>query len=194
MTEDKPTTAEQERRRFFRIDDEVGLALTPVAASDEEAAIAAHQGSTNRIGLLNELRGMRYEHLPQQRSLESKFPTVASYIRILERQLDILAQAIDGRDDFPSKPNTMANISAQGLSLMTDEVFAIDSMVSVKLALFPDLCRIEALGRVVRGETTSPKADVAIEFTHLRDADREAIIRHIYLLQRQRLQARYEDE
>ncbi|EGV31097.1 type IV pilus assembly PilZ [Thiorhodococcus drewsii AZ1] len=194
MTEDKPSTAEQERRRFFRIDDEVGLVLTPVAASEEEAAIATHQGNINRVGLLNELRGMRYEHLPQQRSLESKFPTVASYIRILERQLDILARAIDGQDDFPNEPNTTANISAQGLSLITDTVFTMDSMVSVKLALFPDHCRIEALGRVVRGETTSSKADVAIEFTHLREADREALIRHIYLLQRQRLQARYEDD
>lgn len=78
----------------------------------------------------------------------------------------------------------------QSLSLRTAEEFAPGSLVSVKLALFPGPCRIETLARVVRCEGQDTGSNLALEFTHLRDVDREALIRHVCHLERQRLQAR----
>ncbi|EXJ16754.1 PilZ domain-containing protein [Imhoffiella purpurea] len=194
MTDTSPTSQDQERRRFYRIQDEIGIKLTPIAAADEQAAIDAFENDSRCAGLLNELRGMRYQHLPQQRSLENKFPTVAAYVRTLERQIDMLALAIDGRDDFPTAASHLANISAQGISLTIDGSYPIGSLVDVKMTLFPGPCRVEALGRVVRNDANSPSGEVALDFSHLRDADREALIRHVYMLQRHQLQARMPDD
>lgn len=183
---------EQDRRRYFRINDQVGLKLVGIRTEDEAAVIADFANSSARVGLVNELRAVHETHLPERRSLETRFPTVASYIRMLERQIEILAFALDDRDDFPGKPDHPVNLSAQGLSLQTDEGFAIDSLVEVSLALFPDRSRIKALARVVKCDAEELGA-TALEFSHLRDADREAIIHHVHALQRRRLQAHFED-
>lgn len=178
---------EQERRRYFRIDDQVGLALTPIAAADEDAALAGFADSSARVGLINEMRALREQHLPQRRALESRFPTVAAYIGSLERQIEILALAIGQRDDFPSHPDTPANISGQGIGLLADLGVEIGALIDIKLALFPDRCRIEALARVIKIDRTADGVETVMEFTHLREADREAIIHHVHALQRTRL-------
>ena len=186
--------SEQERRRYFRIDDHVGLQLTAIPAADEAAAIRNFADASTRVGLINELRAIREKHLPQRRSLESRFPTVAAYIGSLERQIETLAFALDERDDFPRSPETPVNLSGQGLSLRTDLGLAIGSLVEVKLALFPDRSRINALARIVKLDGGENGAETALEFTHLREADREAIIHHVHAVQRVRLLAQTLDE
>ncbi|MBK5963889.1 pilus assembly protein PilZ [Thiocystis minor] len=181
--------SEQERRRYFRIDDQIGLKLTPIPAADEAAAISGFADASARVGLVNELRAIREKHLPQRRSLDVRFPTVAAYVDMLERQIEVLAFAIDQRDDFPRDADTPVNLSGQGLSLRPDRGLEIGSLVQVRLALFPDRSRIEALARVVKCDNGENGLETALEFSHLRDADREAIIHHVHTLQRLRLQA-----
>lgn len=185
---------EQERRRYFRIDDQVGLKLVGIAAADEATAIASFDDSSARAGLVNELRAVREKHLPERRNLETRFPTVASYIEMLERQIEIIAFAIDDRDDFPNEPSQAVNLSAQGLSLASETGFAMGSLVEVSLALFPDHSRIKALARVVKCDAEETGMVTALEFVYLREADREAIIHHVHALQRRRLQANFEAE
>lgn len=185
---------EQEKRRYFRIDDRVGLKLVGIAVADEATVIANFDDASARVGLLNELRAMRDQHLPQRRSLEARFPTVASYIEILEQQIQLIAFAIDNRDDFPSEPSHAVNLSAQGLSLAEETDFALGSLVDVSLALFPDRRRIKALARVVTCDEDETDRATSLEFAYLRNADREAIIHHVHALQRRRLQAQFEDE
>lgn len=53
---------------------------------------------------------------------------------------------------------------------------------------------IRALARVVRCDAVEDGGyRIAVDFTHLREADREAIIRHVYRLQRLQLQAQAEE-
>lgn len=185
---------EQERRRYFRIDDQVGLKLVGIAAADEAAAIANFDDASARAGLVNELRAVRERHLPERRNLENRFPTVASYIEMLERQIEIIAFAIDDRDEFPKAPSHAVNLSAQGMSLASDEGFAMGSLVEVSLALFPDHSRVKALARVVKCDAEEVGMVTALDFVYLREADREAIIHHVHALQRRRLQANFEAE
>ncbi|NEX23208.1 PilZ domain-containing protein [Thiorhodococcus mannitoliphagus] len=183
---------DQERRRYFRIEDEVGLLVTPISPADEAAAIAGFDDEEGHASLMNELRALRDAHLPQRRSLEYKFPTVAAYMRMVEKQIDLLAAAVGDENGYPAAPDTPVNLSAQGLSYEAQEPLEMDSLVEVRLTIFPDRCGIKALGRIVRCEGDEGCGDTAVEFTHLRDADREAIIRHVHLLQRLRLQANTE--
>lgn len=185
---------EQERRRYFRIDDEVGLLTTPVPTQDEARIMAGFDDEKAPLSLINELRSVRDMHLPQRRSLEYKFPTVAAYVRMLESQIDMLALAIEDDEGFVAAPNSRVNLSAQGVSFDDGEPLEIGSLVEVKLTLFPDLIRIRTLARVVRCEADPSCKSTALDFTHLRDADREAIIRHVHLLQRLRLREHNEAE
>ncbi len=188
------TMREQERRRYFRIDDKVGLLTTPIPTQDEARVMADFNEEKAPLCLINELRAVRDTHLPQRRSLEYKFPTVAAYVRMLESQIDMLALAIQNDDGFVATPNTRVNLSAQGVSFDDSEPLEVGSLLEVRLTLFPDLIHIRTLARVVRCEADPSCKSTALDFTHLRDADREAIIRHVHLLQRLRLRAHSEAE
>lgn len=193
MSRDSDQAAQdRERRRYFRIEDEVGLRVTPIPAAEEARAIDAFEDERSHASLMNELRALRDAHLPQRRSLEYKFPTVATYVRLLEKQIDLLAQAIGDDDGYAADPDTAVNLSAQGLCFDRDEPLEIGSLVELKLTLFPDLTHIRTLARVIRSEEPSDKG-TAVELTHLREADKEAIVRHVHTLQRLRLQAQAEE-
>nr|WP_207280962.1 PilZ domain-containing protein [Thiocystis violacea] len=180
---------EQDRRRYFRIEDRVGLQLEAIRPEDEASLIASIDDPSARAGLFNELRAVRDKHLPERRSLEYKFPTVAAYVKVLEKQIEILALAIGDGEGFSVTPDTLVNLSAQGMSLDQGEIFALDSLVEARLTLFPDRCHIRAIARVIRSDQESAVRRTALDFVHLRDADREAIIRHVHMLQRLQLQA-----
>lgn len=202
MTKDQPVqpSAQEEhndrdRRRYFRIEDRMGLTIVPVEAAEEARLIESLDAPSSRAGLLNDLHAIRELHLPEQRALEYKFPTVATYVKVIELQIEALAQAIGEGEGFPSSADTEACISAQGLGLDWPDALEIDSLVELRLTLFPDRVHIRALARVVRCDEADDKPgyQIAVDFAYLREADREAIIRHVYRLQRLQLQAQAEE-
>ncbi|WP_242482217.1 PilZ domain-containing protein [Thiocystis violacea] len=168
--------------------------VRPIPAEEEEQAITSFADERSHASLANELRALRDLHLPQRRSLDYKFPTVSAYVRMLEKQIDMLALAIGDENGFSAAPNTLANLSAQGLSFDGGDDLATDALVELRLTLFPDRCHIRVLARVVRCRVDQACKSTALEFAHIREADREAIIRHIHLLQRLQLQASAEAE
>lgn len=183
-------TPDQERRRYFRIDDEVALTLKPVPAEEEARAVERFQDASQHFGLLNDLRAVRTEHLPLRRQLQHRHGAMMSYIGVLERQLELLAMALDAHWNGPQLPNAQVNLSAQGLRCDSDLALPPGSLVEIWLMLFPEHSRIHALGRVVEmSEADACVHSIAIDFTHLREADQEAIAQHVHNLQIQRLRA-----
>ena len=173
----------------------MGLTIVPVEAAEEARLIESLDAPSSRAGLLNDLHAIRELHLPERRALEYKFPTVATYVKVIELQIEALAQAIGEGEGFPSSADTEACISAQGLGLDWPDALEIDSLVELRLTLFPDRVHIRALARVVRCDEADDKPgyQIAVDFAYLREADREAIIRHVYRLQRLQLQAQAEE-
>ena len=185
---------DRDRRRYFRINDRMGLKLVPVGAAEKARLIESLEAPSSRAGLLNDLHAIRELHLPARRALEYRFPTVATYIKVIESQIDALAQAVGDGEGFPSSADTEACISAQGLALDWPVALEIDSLVDLRLTLFPDRVHIRALARVVRCDATDDQGyRIAVDFEHVREADREAIIKHVYRLQRLQLQAHAEE-
>jgi hypothetical protein len=185
---------DRDRRRYFRIEDHMGLLVVPIGPAEQARLIESLDSPSSRAGLLNDLHAIRELHLPERRALEYKFPTVAAYVKVIESQIETLAQAIGDGEDFPTSPDTDACLSAQGVGFDWPEVLAVDSHVELRLTLFPDRVHIRALARVVRCDAAEDRGyRIAVDFEHMREADREAIIRHVYRLQRLQLQAQAEE-
>ncbi|QIK36784.1 PilZ domain-containing protein [Caldichromatium japonicum] len=187
-------TEEANRRRYFRIDDRIGLRLKPINLIEADRLIETLETRSSRAGLVNDLKAIRELHLPDRRALEYKFPTVATYIKVIENQLDALAQALSDSEGFPDTADIEVNLSAQGLSCFWPEALPVNSRAEIKLTLFPERIYVQALVRVLRCDPIdADRYQIALDFVHLRDADREAIIRHVCRLQRQQLQAKAEE-
>ena len=82
--------------------------------------------------------------------------------------------------DQPSKP---VNLSAGGLALDAGESLEAGTEVEIKLLLLPSYTGIVAFGEVVGVEKAEENPAyphrLRINFSHIRDADRDALIRHI---------------
>lgn len=177
-------TQARERRRFFRIDDAVALAVTPLSRDERDARLKTLQ-DTPQGSLVGELHVEREGLLPVMRELETSQPAVARYLRLLERQVDLLARAIgDPGDTLPDAPTHDVNLSAQGIRFPHGEALEPGTSVELSLKLFPSRLRLVLLGEVVACQATNTNAfDVAVDFRDITPADQELLIKHIHARQ-----------
>ena len=82
--------------------------------------------------------------------------------------------------DQPTKP---VNLSAGGLALDSAETLDLGTQVEIKLLLLPSYTGVVAFGEVIgvvaSEDNPAYPHRLRINFSHIRDSDRDALIRHI---------------
>jgi len=87
-------TRDKERRRFFRIDDQVNLYYKKV---DEKKVTPASHMSDNVLGncsLSAALELISQESRVMMHRLERTEPDVADYLKLIESKIDLISQAV----------------------------------------------------------------------------------------------------
>ena len=86
-------------------------------------------------------------------------------------------------NDLGDHPTHHISLSASGLSFHGSEELAQGATLEVKLLMFPSYVCVLAFGSVVHCRATVGGAGAAyqigVDFTHVREADRELIARHV---------------
>ena len=92
------------------------------------------------------------------------------------------------------------NLSAGGMCAGVKEDLAAGAAVEIRMLLFPSFTGLMIYGTVVDTVPARDEADAArfpyqtrIEFTHIREQDRELLIRHLLRRQSMQLRDRQED-
>lgn len=185
MLQDKLIEA-AERRRFFRIEDR--LALRYRLLDDDELASALARLESGYPDKLSLASGFAATSAQMRHTLDRfrrDMPDVASYLEALNEKLDLLVQLLATTDDdVGSQPTQEVSLSASGISFTADEPLPAHSNIEVKMLLFPSYTCILAFGTVVHcgpAETGRPSGrySVGVDFTNLREADRDLIVRHV---------------
>jgi hypothetical protein len=182
-----------ERRQFFRIDDEVYLEYRLL---DEESyrqrlqmPVSRQEGEADLALQLQSLSSQSSSLLAMIRKRE---PEIGQYLSIVDRKLELLAQAVLGRQaNLLHVPNHRVDISGNGLAFFADKALETGSRLELHLMLFPSHTMINALGKVVYCTAVpsgKPKPyRIGVEFTLLAEIARDALIRHTLELQSARL-------
>ena len=135
------------------------------------------------------------DHLPGEtdyslsRTLSGQLdPEVARFLDHLDRKLSWLLDVVSRREDETERNSRMvpAILSGCGISFPCDGLDR-DNHVLLTLHLSADpMSRVEVIGKVVRVcyESDEPRT-VGIEFEQITEADREAIIRYTFQIQRE---------
>ncbi len=173
-----------ERRRFFRIDDEVELALQPVAAADEETRIDDFWQNEHAYSIRNNYNFQIEQHIADFHRIDKRMPELARYLRVLERQIDRITEKLAVDDSDSILERQLVNISAQGLLCRSDDAPAPGSLVELTLKLLPSGLRLVIMARVIKAEAGDEGEDdasrVALDFEHLHEADREILVKYIH--------------
>jgi hypothetical protein len=194
----------ENRRRFFRIDDAVRLSYRALDAdelADRVARLA--EGLGGSFALMASLSAVTHRMSVSLRRIEQHSGDVAAYLRALDQKIEAVARALLLQDPaLPAMAEEPVNLSAGGLAIVAQQCLPTGTAVEVRLLLLPPMVGILAFGTVV--ECTDPPVDggylpgsrlMRVDFTHIRDEDRDLLIRHMLRRQGERLrQARQAPE
>lgn len=180
----------QERRQYFRIEDSVRLSYKRVSQAELEARLNDRsQEVSSRFTALGSLQNITQEMAGVLRKVEAQAPEVARYLRALDRKVDLLGRALlNQHEELLEQPAKAVNLSASGISFDAAEPLEVGSLLEIKLLLLPDYVGMLIFGEVIACEER-PEHDrqqgccTRVNFVHLREEDRDVLIRHV--LQRQ---------
>lgn len=116
--------------------------------------------------------------------------SVLDFLETINAKLDMLLSLANRghlESSFPVAVN-IVEISGAGLIFTADREFALDDRLEVVLFLsqFP-LQMAGALGRIHRRDDRAGRSAWAVDFTFIREQDREAIVRFVFQQQRERI-------
>lgn len=183
----------EDRRQFFRIDDEVSLFYKQV---EEQKAIAASQVTDDVLSncsLVTALDVLDQESRIILYRLEKHQPEIAEYLKIIDSKISLVAQAVMRQGhDFSEGNIRNANISASGLAFECDETMQEGEFLEIKLLLTSCLAVIVIYGKVIHcKENTLANAampyQIGIEYINLKEQDREVLIKHVVKRQMQQI-------
>lgn len=116
--------------------------------------------------------------------------TLMDFLETINAKLDMLLSIASQdhlQNNFPISIN-IVEISGAGLIFMADREFQLDDRVELVIFLSQIPLRIAgAIGRIHRRDEISAKSAWVVDFTAIRETDREAIVQFVFRQQREQI-------
>ena len=187
---------EPERRRYFRIDDEVCLEydiITEEEYANAETELVQIQQSS--FALSADFATLNYEYNPILNSIKTTYPEIGQYFDFLNRKLDALSHHLL-EEEIPCDESTrqIVNLSASGIAFSCDQQLGENQPLRIRLVLLPEKIGIVVFGRVQHCEKRDSEDlyRICIDFEHIRFDDQELMIKHNLNKQMQELRQKSE--
>lgn len=196
-----PLSVDDDRRDYFRIDDVVKISYHRVPTEElTERLERLEEEFSSNFTVMSSFSAIGQQMALQLHRIESNSPDVAACIKALDQKLNILGQAFMAQEDgLIEQPAQAVNISAGGIALNGVEEIKIGTTLEIKLLLLPSLTGVLIYGEVVacdaneESDSDDYPYQLRIDFSHMRESDRDILIRHILRRQGEWLRKRREE-
>jgi len=203
MTEQKTQTGTgKDRRNFFRIDDTVRMSLRRVPPEELEKRLDRHEHDlAGNFTVLSSLTAITAQMTAGLRRIENRDPDLAAYLRAIDQKIEVIGRAFIAQEpDLVAEVAVPVNLSAGGMCAGVEEHYEPGTELEIRMLLFPSFTGLMIYGSVVEcspaegGDASAGFQHLArIEFSHIREQDRELLIRHLLRLQSNQLRDRQEN-
>lgn len=204
MTENKlQQQTDQDRRSYFRIDDTVRMSLRRVPPAEVEASLdRLEHDLAGNFTVMSSLGAITAQMTAGLRRIENRDPDLAAYLRAIDQKIEVIGRAfIAAEPDLVGEAAVPVNLSAGGMCAGVEEHYEPGTDIEVRMLLFPSFTGLMIYGNVVdcgpaRVDHPSERYEYVtrIEFTHIREQDRELLIRHLLRRQSDQLRDRQEKD
>jgi len=185
-----------ERREYFRITDEIALDYRLVKEEDVDQLMERLQSHlVDRFTAASSFAATTRQMAHVIHKVQTDTPELARCLQALDNKLNMIAQLFVseemGLDDQPSR---QVNLSAGGVAFRAQYEVPVGSLLELRMVLFPSMVGILTISRVIHCERTSDDDgqfpwQLAVEYEHLRETDRELLVRHIMSKETEQLRA-----
>lgn len=193
-------TDNEERRRFFRVDDSIHFSYR-IVGDDElpDSTEALDQLMTDGFSIMPNLNAINQQMVACLHKIEQQDSDVASYLKALDQKIEMLAKSfLEKESGITAQPVRPVNLSAGGMAVSSTEAVVEGAMLEMKILLLPTFTGVLTFGRVVSCEQVAGDTDypycLRINFIHMRSVDRDALIRHLLRRQGEMLRKRRQEQ
>jgi c-di-GMP-binding flagellar brake protein YcgR len=180
-----------ERRRFFRIEDEITLFYREIEEDTLPDSKHFKDELMDVFSLTATLEYLDQESGFLQRTIEKSHPDIASYLDVLNQKIELIAKAVLLKEKGGSElPASKVNISASGVSFFADLELKKGTLLELKMILPPALTGLITYGKVVYCEPVENENHshrLAVDYIDISEQDRDVLIRHIVKRQMQQI-------
>lgn len=177
-----------DRREYYRIADTIALEFSLLSGAEAVASEALHDDSP-LFNLLSDLHLSDFESQHLLRHIGERDRTLASYLKVLNKRIDLLGQALAQNLVREVGAPKRVTLSEGGVSFEHPQAVPAGSHLAIKMVLMP-----QALGLLLRAQVVhcqpleNGQFEIGTEFEALTDAQRQLLARHI--LQKQAMERR----
>ena len=168
----------QERRRFFRIEDSLGVSYQRI--SDAEAV--QHQELRQSNSQLHALDSFESRIRSLIEASKIQTPIVAELADLLNKKLNLLINQLEIDQNLLMHTAIKlhdVNISACGMAFQLDEAVREGDRLLIELQLLPDDTRLQIVARSVACTQKDEGYFIRLEFHDMAVDDQELLIQHI---------------
>lgn len=193
MTEDN-----DDRRRYFRIHDEVPLTLEALDAAGIEALMEEMENrAETRFGLAARFSATTSQMDHVLNRIRERDADVALYLQSINQKLDAVARVMLLEEQAMAGMQVVdVDLSASGICVVWPTAMSPNQPVRVELITSASNARVLALGRVIRCRPAReagldrPGYQLAIDFEHIGDHEEDLIMQEVMRRQAAQLRER----
>ena len=174
------TQDNQDRREYYRIDDQIALQIRLHGSQSEEDSLL--------FNLLGDLHLLEYDAQPLLRSVGESDRTIANYFKIINKRIDLLGQVLASNLLKDIGPARDVSLSESGMTFIDEITHPIDTLLNLKIVLLPQGFGLHVDARVIEHRSSADGIQTVTVFENVLDSTRQILARHI--LHKQALQRR----
>ena len=186
-----------ERREYFRIDDEVALDYRLIGEGEaEQLREKIKSRVVDRFTVASSFTATSRQMTHVIHKVQNQSPELARCLQAIDQKLNMIAQLFVSEEmDLHEQSTREVNLSAGGISFRSQQKIRIDSLLELRMVLFPSLVGILTVSRAVQCERVNDANlkfpwQISVVYEHLRESDRELLVRHIMSKETQQLRSR----
>ncbi|RMF15043.1 MAG: hypothetical protein D6758_10405 [Gammaproteobacteria bacterium] len=178
-----------ERRRYFRVADQVGLVWRQLADDEPWEHGRTFEASDVLMRLENQISAL-FE------SMRTSQPAVLEVLELFNRKINLALSLRVNEGDEPMTRLKSVSLSACGIAFTSDRPVPVGARLAMQLTLFPGNVTLPLLGAVVardqHGGTDEEPWVIRADFTGIDAEHQEVLIQHVIRAQGRALKARRE--
>lgn len=194
----------QDRRNFFRLEDQVYLQYRPASEEEVKKARAIEPSvAPKAFDARFQLDTLSQQLSPLLMNIRAESPAIAQYLEGLNRKLDVIAGMVlmqqAGKEDSEQHYSsaTTVDISEGGVSFDADTSPELNSFLFCRMSIAGFQLGLETYGKVVytsQSKENAGKVRVGVEFPYITEYERKQLTRYIFDKQREMIRQAAEDK